>query len=241
MELSPDAVVYWQWGFVKLNATLVFTWATMAVLVGCSWLITRRIRGGVAVLSGQAFLEMLLEQIRDQIRDATQDEPDKYLPVIGTLFLFIATASLLGVVPGVHVPTASLSTTSALALLVFIVVPAYGIEAKGFKRYLASYTRPTVFMLPFNMIGEVSRTVALSVRLFGNMMSGHLIVAVLLTIVPILFPALLQAFGLLIGFIQAYVFAILALVYIASGTRVIREERTEGPEEGREEGPPQAS
>lgn len=221
MELSPDAVVYWEWGFVKVSATLVFTWVTMAFLVLVSWLLTRGMRGDVEVSSGQAFAEMLMEQINEQVRDATQDDPERYVPVVATIFLFVAGAALLQVIPGFQIPTASLSTTSALALLVFIVVPGYGIWARGFKEYLASYGRPTVLMLPFNLIGEVSRTVALSVRLFGNMMSGHLIVAVLLTVVPFLFPALLQAFGLLIGFIQAYVFAILALVYIASGTRTM--------------------
>jgi F-type H+-transporting ATPase subunit a len=224
MELSPDQLIYLDWGFVKVNATLVFTWVSMVVLVAGSWLGTRCMRPDLKVSTSQAFLEILVGQIRDQIRDATQDDPDRYLPLVGTLFLFIAGSSLLSVIPGFSPPAASLSTTSALALCVFVAVPAYGILGKGLRAYLRHYVQPSVFMLPFNIIGELSRTLALSVRLFGNIMSGRLIVAVLLSVVPLVFPAMLQAFGLLIGFIQAYVFAILALVYVASGTRTFEEE-----------------
>ena len=222
MELSPDALVYWEWGIVKINATLVFTWLTMAVLVLGSWLVTRRMKSAVEVSRGQAFLEIVVTQIRGQIRDATRDEPDQYLPLVGTLFLLIAASTFFSVIPGVSAPAASLSTTSALALCVFVAVPTYGVRAKGVKAYLRHYLEPSLFMLPFNIIGELSRTLALAVRLFGNIMSGRLIVAVLLSVVPLLFPAMLQAFGLLIGFIQAYVFAVLALVYVASGTRTVQ-------------------
>lgn len=223
MELSPDALVYWQWGIVEINATLVFSWVTMALLVLGSWLVTRRMKSAVRVSKGQAFLEIVVTLIRGQIRDATRDEPDQYLPLVGTLFLFIAVSHFLSIIPGVRSPAASLSTTSALALCVFVAVPVYGIKAKGVKAYLRNYLQPSPFMLPFNVIGELSRTLALAVRLFGNIMSGSLIAAVLLSVVPFIFPAILEAFGLLIGFIQAYVFAVLALVYVASGTRAIQD------------------
>ncbi|MFO8175813.1 MAG: F0F1 ATP synthase subunit A [Gemmatimonadota bacterium] len=223
MDLSPDALVYWQWGMVEINATLVFTWVTMALLVLGSWLVTRGMKSGVRVSKSQAFLEIVVTLIRGQIRDATHDEPDQYLPLVGTLFLFIAVSHFLSIIPGVSSPAASLSTTSALALCVFVAVPAYGIKAKGVTAYLRNYLQPSPFMLPFNVIGELSRTLALAVRLFGNIMSGRLIAAVLLSVVPFIFPAILEAFGLLIGFIQAYVFAVLALVYIASGTRATQE------------------
>lgn len=231
MELSPDAVVYWEWGVVKINATLLFTWISMAVLVLGSWLVTRGLEGKARVGRWQAFLEMVVTLIRDQIRDATRDDPDRYLPLVGTLFLFIAFSTFLAVIPGFMAPAGSLSTTTALALCVFVAVPAYGIAAKGVRGYLRHYVSPTPFMLPFHVIGEISRTVALAIRLFGNIMSGRLIVAILLSIVPLVFPALMQAFGLLIGFIQAYVFAILALVYIASGTRTAREKREDDEDE----------
>jgi len=127
---------------------------------------------------------------------------------------------VIDIVPGVVAPTSSLTTPVALALCVFVAVPVFGIRNRGVTEYFRHYLRPSPFMLPFNIIGEVSRTVALAIRLFGNMMSGHLVVAILLSLAPLLFPVAMQVFGLLIGVIQAYVFAVLALVYIASGARV---------------------
>lgn len=219
MELSPDAVVLWRWGWLTVNQTLVSTWITMALLVSGSWLVTRRLRRGHDVGRDQAFLELVVVTIRDQIGDATREDPDSYLPFVGTLFLFLTATALLGIVPGLQPASASLSTAAALAACVFVAVPLYGMIQRGARDYLRDYLRPTPAMLPFHVIGEISRTLALALRLFGNMMSGRLLVAIILSLVPLLFPAVLQAFGLLIAVIQAYVFAILALVYIASGAR----------------------
>ena len=138
---------------------------------------------------------------------------------LGTLFLFVAAASLCTVIPGYTPPTGSLSTTAALALCVLVAVPFFGIQEKGVGGYLKSYVEPTFIMLPFNIISEVSRTLALAVRLFGNMMSGTMIIAILLTITPFIFPIVMTALGLLTGMVQAYIFSILAAVYIASATR----------------------
>jgi F-type H+-transporting ATPase subunit a len=124
------------------------------------------------------------------------------------------------VIPGYDPPTASLSTTTALALSVFVAVPFFGIEEQGVRSYLKSYTKPTVIMLPFNIISELSRTLALAIRLFGNMMSGAMIIAILLTITPFIFPIVMTVLGLLTGMVQAYIFSILAAVYIAAATRV---------------------
>ena len=220
MEITPDQIVYWQWGILKINATLAFSWALMAAVVGGSWLVTRRLTSGPDLSKGQNMLEVIVEQIREQIREATREAPDRYLPFVGTLFLFIVVANVLSVVPGFEAPTASLSTTAALAACVFVAVPYFGIRRKGWKGYLRHYVQPTVFMLPFNIIGELSRTLALAVRLFGNITSGALVVAILVSLAPLFFPIVMQGLGLLIGIIQAYVFAMLALVYIASATRV---------------------
>jgi F-type H+-transporting ATPase subunit a len=220
MSVTPDTIVLWEWGFVRLNATIVFTWLVMAVLVGVSWLVTRRFTPARRLSRGQNLLEVVVLAIREQIRGVGVDDPDRYLPFVGTLFLFVAVANSLAVVPGYQAPTGSLSTTTALALAVFVAVPAYGIRRRGLKAYLRQYARPTVIMLPFNIIGEFSRTLALAVRLFGNVMSAALIGAVLLGLAPVFFPVVMQLFGLLTGLIQAYIFAILAIVYIASGTRV---------------------
>jgi F-type H+-transporting ATPase subunit a len=127
---------------------------------------------------------------------------------------------LCTVIPGFQPPTGSLSTTAALAVSVFCAVPLFGIRQHGLGGYLKTYTQPTLIMLPFNIIGELSRTLALAVRLFGNMMSGAMIIAILLTITPLLFPIVMTALGLLTGLVQAYIFSILAAVYIAAATRV---------------------
>ncbi len=142
---------------------------------------------------------------------------------LGTLFLFIAVANLCTIIPGYEPPTGSLSTTTALAISVFVAVLLFGIEDQGLAGYLKSYLKPTFIMLPFNIISELSRTLALAIRLFGNIMSGTMIVAILLTITPFIFPDFMNLLGLLTGMVQAYIFSILATVYIAAATRT-REE-----------------
>ena len=230
MTITPDAVILWQWGGLHINATMAFTWMIMALLAGGSWLITRRLSDGPAISRWQNLLEVLVNGIRNQIREVSQQEPGRYLPFVGTLFLLIATANLLTVVPGYRAPTGSLSTTTALALCVLIAVPVYGIAAEGVVAYFRKYTRPTVLMLPFNIIGEFSRTVAMAVRLYGNIMSGTVIVAILLGLAPLLFPVVMRLLGLLTGMIQAYIFAVLAMVYIASASAVRKGAAPRGGE-----------
>ena len=226
MRLSPDEIIFWQQGFFKLNATIVFTWGLMLVLVVGSALITRRLATGLERSRWQNLLEIVVTGIEKQIEEVGLSQPRKYLGFLGSLFLFVAAASLGTVIPGYEPPTGSLSTTAALALCVFVAVPYFGIEEQGLGGYLASYAKPTVIMLPFNIISEISRTLALAVRLFGNMMSGAMIVAILLTITPFIFPILMTLLGLLTGMVQAYIFSILAAVYIAAATHV-RKQRPE--------------
>jgi len=228
MQISPDHIVYARWGPLTLNATLVFTWLVMALLVLAAWLVTRRLSAGPVLSRGQNLLEVLVLGLLNQIQEASQQDPRRYLPFVGTLFLFIAASNLLSVVPGFQPPTGSLSTTAGLALCVFVAVPVYGIAQRGVKGYLKQYLQPSAIMLPFNIIGELSRTLALAVRLFGNVMSGGMIVGILLSVVPLFFPIVMQALGLLTGLIQAYIFAILAMVYIASATRVHEERQRKG-------------
>ena len=222
MHLSPDQIIFWQLGFFKLNTTIAFTWALMLVLAGGSRLITRNLSTGLDRSRWQNLLEIVVTGIEKQIEDVGLSQPEKYLGFLGTLFLYIATASLCTVIPGYQPPTASLSTTAALALCVFVAVPLFGIEEQGVGSYVKSYAKPTVIMLPFNIISELSRTLALAVRLFGNMMSGAMIVGILLTITPFIFPIFMTLLGLLTGMVQAYIFSILAAVYIAAATRVRR-------------------
>jgi F-type H+-transporting ATPase subunit a len=228
MRLSPDEVIFWQSGFLKLNATIVFTWGLMLLLAMGSSLITRRLSTDLGRSRWQNLLEIVVTAIENQIEEVGLRQPERYLGFLGTLFLFVAAASLCTIIPGYQPPTGSLSTTVALALSVFVAVPLFGIEEKGMGGYLKSYVEPTVIMLPFNMISEVSRTLALAVRLFGNMMSGTMIIGILLSITPFIFPIFMTALGLLTGMVQAYIFFILATVYIAAATRV--RERGSEPE-----------
>jgi F-type H+-transporting ATPase subunit a len=219
MEITTDFIEIYQIGPITLNATILFTWIVMVILVGGTWLITRNISSGMHLSRGQNLLEVLLSAIKDQIREISQQEKvDKYLPFVGALFIFIAAANVLSIIPGFRSPTGSLSTTAALALCVFVAVPVYGIWQQGLKGYFKRYLQPSIMMLPFNIIGEFSRTLTLAMRLYGNIMSGGMIVAILISLVPLFVPLIMQVFGLLIGLIQAYVFSILAMVYIAAAT-----------------------
>lgn len=233
-QISPDAIVFWRWGPVQLNATLVFTWAVMGLLVLGSLAVTARLDPGPRPSRWQLFLEMVVELTRDQIREVMQRPATPYLPFIGTLALFIGVANLLMIVPGYVSPTASLSTTAALAGCVFLAVPAYGIRERGLGGYLKHYVEPSWFMLPFHVISELSRTLALAVRLFGNIMSGTKVAALLVAISPLLFPVVLQILGLITGMVQAYIFAVLALIYIASAVRSSQrqEERRDAATNG---------
>ena len=220
MHLSADQMIFWSHGLWKLNGTIVFTWVVMFVLVVGSKLVTRKLSTELKRSRWQNVLEIVVTGIAKQIEDVGLPDPRKYLGFLGTLFLFVATASLFTIIPGYQPPTGSLSTTVALAICVFVSVPLFGIRQRGVGGYLKSYLEPTPLMLPFNIISAVSRTIALAVRLFGNMMSGVMIIAILLTVTPFLFPIVMTTLGLLTGMVQAYIFGILAAVYIAAATRV---------------------
>jgi F-type H+-transporting ATPase subunit a len=219
MHLSPDEIIYWQYGWFTLNATIVFTWAVMFVLVVGAWLVTRKLTIGLQRARWQNLLEIVVIAISAQIEEIGLRSAETYLPFVGTLFLFVATMAIGTIIPGFEPPTGSLSTTTALAMCVFVSVPYFGIKQQGVGGYLSSYIKPTVIMLPFNVISEFSRTLALAIRLFGNMMSGAIIIAILLTIAPFFFPIFMTVLGLLTGMVQAYIFSILAAVYIAAATR----------------------
>lgn len=219
MRLTPDALIFWSYGFVKLNGTIVFTWGVMLLLTVGSALITRKLSTDLKRARWQNFLEIVVTGMVKQIEEVGLPHAEKYLSFLGTLFLFIATAAICTIVPGYLPPTGSLSTTAALALSVLVAVPIFGVKEQGLGGYLKTYTEPTFLMLPFNIISELSRTLALAVRLFGNMMSGAVIVAILLTITPFLVPVVMTALGLLLGMVQAYIFAILATVYVAAAVR----------------------
>ena len=226
MHVTPDQIELFRWRFVVINATIVCTWIAMLLLTLLAWLITRRLPAADEKRSRwESALEVIVELIRDQIRQICPEGADTYLPFIGALFLFIAVSNSLDVVPGWRAPTGSLSTTAALAIAVGVAVPVFGIRRHGFLEYFRHYLKPSWIMLPFHLLSETSRNLALAVRLFGNIMSGSMIIAVLLAIAPLFVPVAMQALGLLIGLIQAYIFAILATVYIGAAVQREQDQR----------------
>jgi len=232
MELTPDSNTIFEVFGIAINATIVNTWIIMAILVATSAIITRNLRPDVPPNRWRTTLEVIVNGIAGQIAEVTDGRDPRVLYFVGTLFLFIVTANLLTVVPGFHTPTASLSTTAALALSVLIAVPMFGIGSRGLGGYLKSYLEPSFVMLPFNIISEFSRGISLAIRLYGNIMSGAVIAVILLGVAPFFFPILMDMLGLLTGVIQAYIFAILATVYISSATAVPESADTSANEKG---------
>lgn len=221
IKITPDQIVYFKWQWFTLNATIVFTWIVMIILLIISLLATRKLSSEFVMGQWQNFMEVIVGGIRQQIQNATgQEDVNQYIPFIGTLFLFIALSNLLIIIPGYHPPTGSLSTTGALAFCVFLSVPIYAILKVGIVNYLKTYLEPSPIMLPFKIIENFTRTLALAVRLFGNIMSGTMIAAILLSVAPFFFPILIDILGLITGIVQAYIFSVLALVYIISASRV---------------------
>ncbi|MBL3823873.1 MULTISPECIES: F0F1 ATP synthase subunit A [Marinobacter] len=218
MELTPDeTTLFTVWG-LDINETVGFTWIVMFLLTLTSIIITRNLRPDVPPNRWRTTLEVIVTAIQSQIEEISPRASRHVLYFSGTLFLFIAFSNLLLVVPGFAPPTASLSTTAALALSVLIAVPLFGITRQGIGGYLKTYVQPSVVMLPFNIISEFSRGISLAIRLYGNVMSGAVIAGILLSVAPFFFPVVMDVLGLLTGLIQAYIFAILATVYISSAT-----------------------
>lgn len=229
MNLSPDqTVVFSAWG-IPINATVFYTWVVMVLLTGVAIVITRNLRPDVPPNRWRTTLEVIVQGIESQIEEVAGRRERHLLYFAGTLFLFVAVSNLLLVVPGFAPPTASLSTTTALALSVLIAVPLFGITSRGLGGYLKTYIQPSFIMLPFNIISEFSRGISLAIRLYGNIMSGAVIAAILLSVAPFFFPVVMDVLGLLTGLIQAYIFAILATVYISSATASSSNSEKETP------------
>lgn len=216
MELTPDAVTLFEWGWLKLNATIVYTWVVMALLVGVSMLVTRNLRPDVPPNRWRSTLEIIVKLIEDQVTEVSHLAVRPVTYFAGTLFLFIAVSNVLLIIPGFRPPTGSLSTTVALTLSVLVAVPLFSISHGGVRHYLRQFIEPTAWLLPFNILSEFSKAISLSIRLYGNVMSGAVIVAILLSVAPFFFPVVMEMLGLITGMIQAYIFAVLAAVYISS-------------------------
>jgi len=201
-------------GPVPITETVVVTWGLMAALTFGGWLITRRLT--LAPSRRQAVLELIVGTIQEQIRATMRVAPGPYLPMIGTLFLFILAANWSSLLPGVEPPTAHIETDAALGLIVFIAIIYYGIRARGLGSYLKTFAEPTIIMVPLNILETFTRTFSLIVRLFGNIMSGVFVVGIVLSLAGLLVPIPLMALDLLTGAVQAYIFTVLAMVFIAS-------------------------
>jgi F-type H+-transporting ATPase subunit a len=224
ITVTPDQIVFFEMGPLTVTGTIFYTWIVMVIMLAGALVLRWLLRPEPPYSRGQMFLEALIQVMREQGRDVMRRRPERYLPFIGTLLLFVSLSNFLDIGPGFHAPTASLYTTGALAVIVFFAVPYFSITTDGLREYLKNYLRPTPIILPFTVISEFSRALALAVRLFGNVMSTSMIVAVLLSIAPFFLPVVMEALGLLLGQIHAYIFALLAMIYIATGLSPESEE-----------------
>ncbi|OPZ78765.1 MAG: ATP synthase subunit a [Alphaproteobacteria bacterium ADurb.Bin438] len=213
-----DAIIIFHIFGFGINATIFSTWIVMAILLILAKLATKDLSNSIdgKVSRLQIAMEAIVKGINDQIREASGTNPMIFMPMIGTFFLFIGVSNLLSIIPWFMPPTASLSTTVSYAMCVAIAMPYYGIKHVGIVRYLKKYIEPTPIMLPFNIIGDIASIFSLAVRLYGNVLSGCVIGTILLSLAPYLIPLPLQILGLLTGTIQAYIFSMLAIMYISS-------------------------
>lgn len=213
-------------GALHVGATVIGTWLVMALLAVSSWLGTRHL--SVAAPSrAQAALEGAVLALQAAIEDAAPGQARRLLPFIGTLWLFIGSANLLGLVPGLSSPTSDLSLALALALLVFLAVPWYAIRVDGARAYLRHYVDPNPLLLPFHVLSEVTRTLALAIRLFGNMMSLEMAALLVLLVAGFLAPVPLLMLHVVEALVQAYIFGTLALVYVAGALQSRAASRKE--------------
>ncbi|SET31055.1 F0F1 ATP synthase subunit A [Oceanicella actignis] len=215
--LTPE--ILFHLGPVPVSAAVATTWLLMSAMTLTAGAIMRRPR--IAPGRAQAALEIVVEAIARQAEEILGRDPWPFMPLLGTLFLFIASANLSAAVPGLAPPTGHLETPAALALIVFFSVHWHGVRARGWRAYLRRYAEPTALMLPLNLLGEITRTFSLMIRLFGNMMSHEFVVAILLSLAGSLLPTPFMALGVLIGLVQAYIFTVLAAVYIGAGLGVV--------------------
>jgi F-type H+-transporting ATPase subunit a len=223
MASSPLAsAVLFRLGPLAITRPVLTTWAIMAVLTLVSWLVTRRLR--LYPDRRQTVLELIVTAIMAQIDQVIRKNPRPFLPLLGTLFIFLVAANLSGVLPGVEAPTGKLETPAALAVIVFTAVHYFGVRARGFLGYLKSFAKPKLIMLPLNIVSEVTRTFSLMIRLFGNVMSGEFVIALVVALAGLFLPIPLMALAILVGLVQAYIFTVLATVFIGAAVDTVEPE-----------------
>src|SRR5574337_302150 len=217
-----------QVGGFHVSHSIVTTWGIMLALVFFSWAVGRRLRREPGPL--QVALEGAMGAIDEAIRAVLPDHVERILPFVATLWIFILLANLIGLIPGIHAPTSDLSVTAALAILVFLSVHWFGISIEGIKQYLRHYLTPSPLLLPFHIISEISRTLTLAVRLFGNMMSLEMAALLVVMVAGFLAPIPLLMLHIVEALIQAYIFGMLALIYLAGAiqTRTLHSPSEKG-------------
>ncbi len=226
---SPfDLPVVFQVGPIPVTRPVVVTWGLMTVLAVASRLLTSRLR--LRPGRAQTAVELLVTTIENQLAEVIPDEGRDYLWLLGTMFLFLFFANASGIVPGIQAPTAHLETPAALAVVVFLSVHVAGLRRHGLLGYLREFTKPSIFLLPLNLLSEVTRTFSLMIRLFGNVMSGEFIIAIVLGLAGLLVPIPLMGLELLTGLIQAYIFTTLAAVFIAAAIGTTSPDTDNGKE-----------
>ncbi|MGD8479861.1 MAG: F0F1 ATP synthase subunit A [Methyloceanibacter sp.] len=221
MEASPLAPdILFHFGPVPISRPVVTTWAIMAVLTAIFWLGLHRASVHAGTL--QTVLEIVVETLAKQIEDIIQRNPWPYLPLLGTLFIFLVFANLSAIVPGMKPPTGHIETPAALALIVFLSVHYFGIRSRGLVEYARRYIRPNPFLLPLNVLSEITRTFSLMVRLFGNIMSHEFVIAIVVFLAGLFLPIPFMLLSILIGIIQAYIFTVLAAVFIGAAVGSVK-------------------
>jgi len=212
---SPlQSITLFHVGPVPVTEMVVTTWGIIVVLGGLCWWSSRRLE--LRPSGWQALLELVVETIEHQIEEIVGEDPRSYVGLLGTLFIYLVVANLVELIPGLRSPTAHLETPAALAGIVFLSVHVFGVRERGILGYLKSYARPNILLLPLNVISEITRTFSLMVRLFGNIMSHGIIIAIVITLAGLLVPVPLMALSIVIGVVQAYIFAILATVFVGA-------------------------
>jgi F-type H+-transporting ATPase subunit a len=221
-QASPlTSTVLFHIGPAAITRPVVTTWVIMLALTVVCWLVTRRLQKHPG--ARQAVLELIVTGIESQIGDIIRKDARPYLPLLGTLFIFLVTANLSGLLPGVEAPTGKLETPAALAFIVFLSVHYYGIRSRGVRGYLASFAEPKLIMLPLNVLSEITRTFSLMLRLFGNIMSGEFVIALVVALAGLFVPIPLMALEILVGLVQAYIFTVLAAVFIGAAAGNAKE------------------
>jgi len=221
IRVFPEKV--FEIGPVDITDTVLVTWLVMALITLVCYLATRRL--ALSPSRMQEVLEALYEAVQKNVKDVVPIDPSMVIPVLGTLWVLIGFSNLIGLLPGLTTPTADLNVTFAFAVVAYSTGHVFGIKARGFRGYLSHYTEPTWILLPFHVIAEITRTVALAIRLFGNMLSGEMVALILLGIAGLLVPVPFALLHIVIGLIQAYIFGMLTLVFIAGGVGTEKNEK----------------